>query len=70
MAISAHKLCRLAAQLASEHGVAARDYARRAYLELETDGYRDHAKFWFTLSVLLDDVVAHRTDPERLPTIH
>jgi len=70
MAISAHRLCRLAARLASEHGVLARDYARAAYLELEADGYTDHANFWFALAILLDDLVAHRMDPEHLPTIH
>ena len=70
MPISAHKLCRLAAELASEHGVAARDYARRAYLTLDAEGDKERARFWFALSILLDDVVMHRLDPERLPTIH
>jgi hypothetical protein len=70
MPISAHKLCRLAAELASEHGLEARDYARRAYLTLEAEGDTERAHFWFTLSILVDDVVMHRLDLERPPTIH
>lgn len=68
--ISAHRLCRLAAKLADEHGTVARDYARRAYIDLEADGDKERAQFWLTLSVLVEDVVLHRVDPDQVPTIH
>lgn len=69
MPISVRKLCRLAGELATEHGVEARDYARRAYVELEADGDRERAQFWFVLSVLVDDVIMHRVAADELPTI-
>ncbi|HUO98114.1 MAG TPA: hypothetical protein VMU01_05575 [Rhizomicrobium sp.] len=70
MAISAHRLCILAAQLAREHGALARDYARRASFSLEADGDKERARFWMSLSVLVEDVVLHRIDPDHTPTIH
>jgi len=70
MPISAHKLCQLAAQLASEHGVLARDYARQAFVEMDAEGDRKRALFWLSISILVEDVVLHRTDPDRIPTIH
>jgi hypothetical protein len=70
MAINADDLCRLAAELASEHGSDALDYARRAVVSFEAEGAQDRAYFWFTLSVLLDDIVAMRIDPDRPLTIH
>jgi len=70
MPISAHRLCRLAAQLASEHGVLARDYARRAFVAMDAEGDRNRALFWLSISILVEDVVLHRTDPDRIPTIH
>ena len=69
MTISAQRLCRLAAQLADEHGLLARDYARRAFVELDAEGDRNRAQFWLTISILVEDVVLHRTDPDRIPTI-
>jgi len=63
-------LCQLAADLVSEHGAEAVDYARRATLALECEGERDRAEFWFTLSVLLDDIVSHGFDPERPIVLH
>ncbi len=70
MPISAQNLCRLAGELAAEHGVLALDYARRAYRTLEYEGETDRAHFWFTLSILVDDVMTHRLDPDSIPTIH
>jgi len=70
MTISAQKLCRLAAQLANEHGVLARDYARRAFVQMDAEGDRNRALFWLSISILVEDVVLHRTDPNRIPTIH
>jgi len=61
-------LCHLAAELASEHGAAALDYARRAVVEFESTGAVDRAQFWTVLSVLLDDIMAQRLDPE-LPIV-
>ena len=70
MPISAGDLCMLAAELAAEHGTDAREYAKRAYVSFEAEGEQDRARFWFTLSVLLDDIVTHRLDPDRSPTIN
>lgn len=70
MAVSAQDLCRLAAELAAEHGVLAGDYARRAYRTMETEGQYDRAQFWFALSVLVDDVMLHGLDPDYGPSIH
>jgi hypothetical protein len=69
MPISAQTLCRLAGELASEHGVLALDYARRAYRSLESEGDQERAYFWFMLSILVDDVMLHRLDPECMPTL-
>ena len=70
MPISASDMCLLAAELAAEHGVIARDYARRAVATFEAEGETDRAGFWLSLSILLDDIVMHRIDPDRAPTIH
>jgi hypothetical protein len=69
MPISAQNLCRLAGELATEHGVLARDYARRAFRTLESEGDMERAHFWFMLSILVDDVMQHRLDPDTAPTI-
>jgi hypothetical protein len=61
-------LCHLAAELASEHGPAALDYARRAIVEFESAGATDRAQFWYILSIFLDDIMAQRLDPE-LPIV-
>ena len=63
-------LCQLAADLALEHGSDAADYARRATLSLEAEGAMDRAQFWFALSILLDDILAQRFDPELPLVIH
>ena len=70
MRLSAGDLCFLAAELAAEHGLVARDYARRAYASFTAEGEPERARFWFTLSVLLDDIAQHRLDPGSTPTIH
>jgi len=70
MRISAGDLCFLAAELAAEHGLLARDYARRASASLQAEGEAERARFWFALSVILDDIALNRLDPEQTPTIH
>ncbi len=70
MPISTGYLCILAAELAAEHGLLAHGYAQRAYLSFEAEGEMDRAYFWFMLSVLLEDIMAQRLDPERPLTIH
>ena len=70
MPISASDMCMLAAELTAEHGLIARDYARRAVASFEAEGEVDRARFWFTLSVLLDDIALNRLDTERPLTIH
>ena len=49
MPISAGDFCILAAELAAEHGVIARDYARRAVATFEAEGELDRACFWLAL---------------------
>jgi len=63
-------LCQLAADLASEHGEDAVQYARNATVTLESEGAHDRARFWFALSILLDDIVTLRLDPDRPIVIH
>lgn len=70
MPISASELCHLAGELAAEHGLLARDYARRAYRTMECEGHHDRAEFWFALSILVDDVMLHGLDPDHGPSIH
>jgi hypothetical protein len=70
MQLNAGDMCRLAADLAEEHGLAALDYARRAVVSFESEGESDRAQFWFMLSVFLDDIMLQRLDPEEPITIH
>jgi hypothetical protein len=70
MAVSTCDLCVLAAELAAEHGNLACDYAWHAYFSFEADGEIERAEFWLTLSVLLEDIVTLRLDPELPLTIH
>ena len=70
MTMSAGDMYRLAADLASEHGDYALHYARRAVLSFEAEGATDRAHFWFMLTILLDDIVAHRVDPDAEITLH
>lgn len=63
-------LCQLAAELAFEHGADAVDYARRAVVTLECEGEDERAQFWYALSILLDDIVTQRVDPDRPVVIH
>ena len=68
--MTADDLTRLAADLAVEHGNAAADYARRAVASFEMEGAWERAAFWFTLSVLLDDILELRLDPAAPITLH
>ena len=70
MRLSTSDLCFLAAELAAEHGLVARDYAQRAFVSFKAEGEVERASFWFALSVLLDDIALHRLDPDHAPTIH
>ena len=63
MVMDTSDMYRLATDLAAEHGVLALAYARRAVASFEADGAPDRAHFWYTLSVLLDDIVEKRLDP-------
>jgi hypothetical protein len=63
-------LCELAADIASEHGACAIEFARRAVITFESEGEFERAEFWGVLSVLLDDIVACRLDPKRPIVIH
>jgi len=64
------ELCQLAAELVSEHGVEALLFARRASVEYASEGIVDRAQFWYMLSLFLDDIVAHRLDPDRPIVLH
>ena len=68
--IRASDLCRLAAELASEHGLEALDYARRAVVSYEAEGEPDRAHFWRMLSAVLDDIFAQRLDPDLPIVLH
>ena len=70
MQMNAGDLCRLAADLAAEHGIAARDYARRAVVSFESEGAEDRARFWFMLSIFLDDIILQRLDPAEPIVLH
>lgn len=63
MHMNADDMRQLAAELAAEHGVAARDYAHRAVLAFESEGERERARFWFALGIFLDDIMLRRLDP-------
>jgi hypothetical protein len=70
MELNAGDLCRLAADLAAEHGDAARDYARRAVVSFESKGVSDRAQLWFALSVFLDDIMLRGLDPHGTIVLH
>lgn len=70
MELNAAEFCRLAADLAEEHGEKARDYARRAVVSFESEGALERARFWFTLGVFLDDIAARRLDPQGPIVLH
>jgi len=70
MLMTADDLTKLAADLATEHGNAAADYARRAVVSFELEGAWDRAAFWYMLSVLLDDIIELRLDPTAPITLH
>ncbi|HXC55519.1 MAG TPA: hypothetical protein VNU97_09500 [Rhizomicrobium sp.] len=70
MQLSANDLCRLAADLADEHGADAMDVARKAVVSFEAEGAADRARFWFTLCVLLGDIADHGLNPNFPVTIH
>ncbi|MGD0189236.1 MAG: hypothetical protein ABSD74_00690 [Rhizomicrobium sp.] len=63
-------LCQLAAELVSEHGDEALHFARRATAEYASEGVQDRALFWYALSLFLDDIVAHRLDPDTPIVLH
>jgi hypothetical protein len=70
MQLNAGDLCRLAADLAAEHGDAAREYARRAVVSFESEGARDRARLWLVLAIFLDDIALHRLDPSEPIVLH
>ena len=70
MAMSTNDLCRLAGDLAAEHGAAASDYASRAVMTLEAEGNHARAQFWFVMMVLLADIKSGRVDPGQRISIH
>jgi hypothetical protein len=70
MELNATDLCRLAADLTEEHGDAAREFARRAVVSFEAEGAVERARFWFALSVLLEDIALSRLDPDRVIVLH
>jgi hypothetical protein len=66
----ADDFCRLAAELASEHGDMALAYARRATVEFASTGALDRAQFWYVLALFLDDIMSERIDPEYPLVMH
>ena len=70
MQLGAEDLYRIAADLAEEHGAAAKDYARHAVVSFEAEGAVERARFWLTVCVFLDDIVMRGLDPTAPVTIH
>ena len=64
MNLSAGDICQLAAEMAEEHGDEARIFARRASREFESAGEHGRAEFWRAMAAFLDDIAAHRIDPD------
>jgi hypothetical protein len=60
----------LAAELVAEHGPAIFHVAIRASAENACDGRADGAHFWYALSLLLDDIIRARLDPDGPLTVH
>jgi hypothetical protein len=63
-------LCQLAADLALEYGSDALELAQGAIVTLTLEGESERLHFWRSLSVLLDDIFAHRLDPDLPIAIH
>lgn len=70
MQLSADDLCRLAVDLAEEHGACAMDVAQRAVIAFEAEGQVERARFWFTLCVFLGDIAERRLNPLQAVTLH
>lgn len=70
MSVSAQDLCRMAGEMAFEHGVLAVDVARRAYREMDAEGDETRAQFWFLMSVLIDDILRYGIDSDDGPVIN
>lgn len=70
IAMSPNDLYKLAADFVAEHGQVAVDYAHRAAVSLDGEGENERAEFWQLLSVVLDDIILQRLDPELSITIH
>ncbi|HTO41251.1 MAG TPA: hypothetical protein VL026_09770 [Rhizomicrobium sp.] len=68
--MSTDDLYKLAVDLASEHGVMAAEYARRACASFAAEGAHARAEFWTVLGTLLDDILAQRLDPDAPLTLH
>ncbi|HEY1613493.1 MAG TPA: hypothetical protein VGF97_07385 [Rhizomicrobium sp.] len=62
--------CFLAAELVDEHGAAALGIAQRATAEFVSEGMLERARFWYALSLFMDDIVCSRIDPERPIVLH
>jgi len=60
----------LAAELVHEHGPTILQIALRASAEYACDGCEQGAHFWYALSLLLDDILQARVDPDRPLTLH
>ena len=60
----------LAAGLFREHGPSIFHVALRASAEHACAGQEKVAHFWYALSLLLDDIIRVRLDPDRPLTIH
>lgn len=70
MELNASDFCRIAADLTAEHGMAARDHARRVIAWLEREGEADRVRFWCALSVFIDDIALKRLDPDGTIVLH
>ena len=60
----------LAAGLFHEHGPAIFHVALRASAEHACAGREEGAHFWYAMSLLLDDIIRARLDPDGPITLH
>lgn len=60
----------LAAGLFHEHGPGILHVALRASAEHACAGREEGTHFWYALSLLLDDIIRARLDPDRPITVH
>lgn len=68
--MNANEMRELAAGLFHEHGPAIFQVVLRTSAEHACAGHDEGARFWRALSLILDDIICSRIDPDRPITLH